>query len=1309
MRTFVIALCVALVAGSGAPVTCRSTAECTDPKFPVCVSDGQQMTCQVDRCALTQCSTPETCSPLDGQCNCGGQTCSPTSTCQDLAPGGATCVNTDPCKDVTCSNAAETCNANGQCDCGGKTCAAGETCTAGATGGATCQAPVDPCKDVTCAAPETCSNGACVCGQRACTGTDTCADLGGQVVCIPADPCKDVTCAIGGAETCNPTTATCDCGGKTCASGETCTADATGGATCQAPVDPCKDVTCNGAETCDPVRGSCSCDGTICANGETCTAGGLAGGAATCQSPVDPCKDVVCNGAETCNANGQCDCAGKTCATGETCTAGADPTSLATCQAPVDPCKDVTCAGAEQCDPIRGACMCGADASCQSPQTCVQEAGSAGGLMCKDPVNDPCKGVTCDGAQTCNPNTATCDCAGKTCATGETCTANAGTVGGAFCEAPVDLCRDVTCDGRELCDATDGKCKCNGKVCEAPATCGWNQNQVLACSAPDPCADVTCDNGNTCMNGKCVCGSSSSATECQAPNSCVRDGFTGTSSCTAPTGICDAAQCALPYTCDPATADPSNPCTCGGKVCASTEICTPNAAGTVGGASCVAADKCLFAQCGPNEECASADGMCYCAGRTCNFPETCQRMTDTAGNVELTCAGVDLCANKYCGANQACDKATGECSCGSGPACPSGTNCLPSADGVLTCGTVNLCADVQCAANEICREGACLCGTTACANGEECSFDNVAGSMPTCKPKQVDPCASVTCSKTNERCVAGKCMCGDLDTCPTDTTCRPATAGSTYNFFSCASTKCDNVQCGLGLLCNPNTGTCMCGGSNACTATQTCTTTGQCQDPAPTCADVQCPANHDCDAGKCSCGLRETCPTGTECLTSADAAGIGGSKYCGVAKLYCPADGAFMRTEAGASFSTHCPNGLDGAVTRHCNADGKWSEAVANCEFRACPKTQDGWPLTPNGDVATLPCADSTQTGGRTRECAQGTWGTIKDQCAATNTCTCIVTGSVCLDGVCTCPTGTLTSSDGCVKPPERCSPDGDWKGVLAGQYENLLCGTGMEGKKSRFCTADATWRDAENFCRPLPAVPCPADGSWFEQAPGSQQLGTCANGEDKKTRYCRATGKWDDEIDLCTKPADQTTTLVQTTTVSLTVRETTANIDPAAIRDEIVKALGGSASDVNVDNCKDNGDGTTSCDIAFTGADQTDKVTDLMNEVESIKAGNAPTSFASGDFLAEKATGAEPLGTDYSTWLSCPVAGSMVLVPPTIGSCDAVINGGPSNTGVTTEKDNTVVIAVVIVAILGTLGAVGAVMYCKGRKPAADGGMEMV
>ncbi len=124
----------------------------------------------------------------------------------------------------------------------------------------------------------------------------------------------------------------------------------------------------------------------------------------------------------------------------------------------------------------------------------------------------------------------------------------------------------------------------------------------------DPCADVTCDDGETCVDGECVAADPCDGVTCGDGESCV-DG-----ECVA-TDPCDGVTCGDGETCVDGECVATDPCD--GVTCGDGETCVDG--------ECVAADPCDGVTCGDGETC--MDGECVaddpCAGVTCGTCEEC--------------------------------------------------------------------------------------------------------------------------------------------------------------------------------------------------------------------------------------------------------------------------------------------------------------------------------------------------------------------------------------------------------------------------------------------------------------------------------------------------------------------------------------------------------------------------------------------------------------------------------------------------------------------------------------------------------------
>jgi len=327
------------------------------------------------------------------------------------------------------------------------------------------------------------------------------------------------------------------CDGDTCAYNRFATscedgcaeARCIGDATCEN--DPCNTPP---APTCDETArisyaalGSCSphsgrCVYTEvrdpCPEGDVCVDG-------TCATP-DPCDGIVCDDPpeNTCSetgervthedgvcAEGECTYAPSStpCPAEEICDAGAcipDPCTGVICDdPPEDTCSEtgerVTHEDEGVCDD--GACTyvpvptpCSADEICAAG-ACIPDP--CDGIVCDDPPEDTCDengarvfhedGVCEDGACTYAPALVICP-------TGEVCTDG-------VCAAP-DPCADIVCDDppEDFCDDDglqvthdDGVCAA-GTCTYAPVAQTCPADDVCengTCVTPDPCADIVCD------------------------------------------------------------------------------------------------------------------------------------------------------------------------------------------------------------------------------------------------------------------------------------------------------------------------------------------------------------------------------------------------------------------------------------------------------------------------------------------------------------------------------------------------------------------------------------------------------------------------------------------------------------------------------------------------------------------------------------------------------------------------------------------------------------------------------------------------
>jgi hypothetical protein len=262
------------------------------------------------------------------------------------------------------------------------------------------------------------------------------------------------------------------------------------------------------------------------------------------------------------------------------------------------------------------------------------------------------------------------------------------------------------------------------------------------------------------------------------------------------------------------------------------------------------------------------------AGATCD-----PGCTDTDGGVELTCCAngcVDLhsdlfncgeCDNE-CALDEICQAGicfTPDCmpECLDVQLCCGDNECIDPMSDNLNCGE---CGNV-CDAPYGCVGGVCQCGSGAtarvCTPDQECC----AGSCVNLE-SDANNCGACGASCGGEPCNGGQCTCGS-STCPTGQTCCDVTTADPY----CADLSSDMEHCGG---CNT---TCDSERSTGCVAGQClCGSIEQCPSGTsmyPLCHDWPVTPPHRCCGGECvriddfscsRCGQR--CMAGTECTPS---------------------------------------------------------------------------------------------------------------------------------------------------------------------------------------------------------------------------------------------------------------------------------------------------------------------------------------------------------------------------------------------------------------------------------------------------------
>ena len=337
------------------------------------------------------------------------------------------------------------------------------------------------CDDVVCGENATCDldDGFCKCGD----GNDAVVCLERQrcepepsPTCV-SDLCDFVVCQRG--QACDPTDGDCKCGNVACADNEICVEGA-----CQAG-NLCEGVEC-GDETCDPTDGICKCgtgdSAALCSFGQVCEAGG-------CQD--DPCAGVNCGEGTVCNpTDGLCHCGGvdgTICSQGQACVD--DGTGAFACNGP-DICAGNTCTGGTVCDPLRltdegnVACRCGGvgptNPVCGPDQSCDLATGRCVG-------GDQCRGVSCTGGLSCDPEDGICKCGGlngRVCGAAEVC---------------VELDGEASCS--QSCNPLDQSTCPTGFACYVDSTQADAGAFCAPVSSNAPGDDSPCDAANDCATG----------------------------------------------------------------------------------------------------------------------------------------------------------------------------------------------------------------------------------------------------------------------------------------------------------------------------------------------------------------------------------------------------------------------------------------------------------------------------------------------------------------------------------------------------------------------------------------------------------------------------------------------------------------------------------------------------------------------------------------------------------------------------------------------------------------------------------------
>lgn len=748
---------------------------------------------------------------------------------------------------------------------------------------------------------------ACYAGIGACRGT-------GAIVCDTTDPARMSTVCNaaanpGAARPENNPLVNCtdgvdnDCDGLI----DCVDSDCAGRAICncipQTEICDNVDNDCDGEIDEGGLTRSCGSNVGLCTPGtQTCTVGGGGWGACTGTEPVPEICDGLdndCDGVtdgftrdcESGNDVGECQPGWQLCTAGvwSACTGAVGPTDEVCdnkdndCDLEID--EGLTRSCRTDCGQGIETCTAGTWSDCTVGQPSAE--------ICNG-IDDDCNGIIDDIPETpygssvgeCRPGTCRCDpasgqsiCEGETGPTEELCDGldndcdgqiDEGLHLGDTCGSDVGECKagryecvnsKVICVGeigptKEICDCLDNDCDgltdevADGPLCPGDSIC-------IDCQCALPCGQ-SAEFKDMCPSGKaayhqtdneCYCvGERCKADECATQSVeksgeilCERNGDK-VGAC-----VCKNNKCTFP---------------CDGVACPGGLVCDPHD-GVCKESSCIIfgceqgercdvvlracePDPCASAGCAEDQAC--RDGTCFasCARVTCDSTKRC---------VDGACAA-DLCANKTCGAGEACNQATGTCQKNAcvGVDCREGTLCDTFSGECAP----NPCYKLRCPMGESCQDGACILrcsgGQIECKNAcvDPLSSLDYCGAGGDCKGAN----AGIQCP-SGQVCANGACA----DECP---------AGQLKCEGTCVDPNSNGDYCGASGDCVEGKVGEKCAGGQACS-------NGVCSEECGdgmincdgACIDAQidmafCGASGDCSGGRAGrkCASGERCVSG---------------------------------------------------------------------------------------------------------------------------------------------------------------------------------------------------------------------------------------------------------------------------------------------------------------------------------------------------------------------------------------------------------------------------------------------------------------